>query len=75
MKLSQRRAESVKRFLTSLGIDEKRLTATGMGDKEPKGDNNTEEGRLMNRRVEVKLTNTEISTTTRTKTDRNKKNE
>ncbi len=75
MKLSQRRAESVKRFLTSLGIDEKRLTATGMGDKEPKGDNNTEEGRLMNRRVEVKLTNTEISTTTRIKTDSNKKTE
>lgn len=75
IKLSQRRAESAKRFLTSLGIDEKRLTATGMGDKEPKGDNNTEEGRFMNRRVEVKLTNTETTTTTRTKMDSNKKKE
>ncbi len=75
MKLSQRRAESVKRFLTSLGIDGKRLNAVGVGDKEPKGDNNTEEGRLMNRRVEVKLTNTETTTTTRFKTDNNKKTE
>lgn len=66
MKLSQRRAESVKRFLGSLGVDSKRLTAVGKGDTEPKADNNLEEGRLMNRRVEVQLTNTEFVTTKRT---------
>jgi outer membrane protein OmpA-like peptidoglycan-associated protein len=68
-KLSQRRAESVKRFLGSLGVDPKRLEAVGKGDTEPKADNNLEEGRLMNRRVEVQLTNTEFVTTTRTKVE------
>jgi len=67
LKLSQRRAESVKNFLGSLGVDSKRLTAVGKGDTEPKADNNLEEGRLMNRRVEVQLTNTEFVTTKRTK--------
>jgi outer membrane protein OmpA-like peptidoglycan-associated protein len=67
MKLSQRRAESVKRFLGSLGVDPKRLNAVGKGDTDPKADNNLEEGRLMNRRVEVQLTNTEFVTTKRTK--------
>ena len=67
LKLSQRRAESVKRFLGSLGVDSKRLTAVGKGDTEPKADNNLEEGRLINRRVEVQLTNTEFVTTKRTK--------
>lgn len=67
LKLSQRRAESVKRFLTSLGVQESRLQAVGMGDKQPKGDNNTLEGRLMNRRVEVKLMQTEFVSTIRSK--------
>jgi outer membrane protein OmpA-like peptidoglycan-associated protein len=67
LKLSQRRAESVKRFLGSLGVDSKRLNAVGKGDTEPKADNNLEEGRLINRRVEVQLTNTEFVTTKRTK--------
>jgi outer membrane protein OmpA-like peptidoglycan-associated protein len=67
LKLSQRRAESVKKFLSSLGVDASRLTAVGKGDTEPKADNNLEEGRLMNRRVEVQLTNTEFVTTSRTK--------
>lgn len=67
LQLSQRRAESVKRFLSSLGVQESRLKAEGKGDKEPKGDNNTLEGRLMNRRVEVKLTETEFVSTKRSK--------
>ena len=67
LQLSQRRAESVKRFLASLGVQESRLNAEGKGDKEPKGDNNTLEGRLMNRRVEVKLTETEFVSTKRSK--------
>ncbi len=67
LQLSQRRAESVKRFLSSLGVQESRLNAEGKGDKEPKGDNNTLEGRLMNRRVEVKLTETEFVSTKRSK--------
>lgn len=54
--LSQRRAESVKKFLQSLGVDGERLNPVGMGSEQPMADNATEEGRLMNRRVEVKLT-------------------
>ena len=64
--LSQKRAESVKRFLENLGIEAKRLKASGLGDTKPKGDNATEEGRLMNRRVEVQITNTRKVTQKRT---------
>lgn len=73
LQLSQRRAESVKRFLTSLGVKGSRLKAIGMGDKEPKGDNNKLEGRLMNRRVEVKLMQTEFVSTKRSKNNTDSK--
>jgi len=65
LQLSQRRAESVQKFLSSLGVESKRLNSKGMGDTQPKADNDKEEGRLMNRRVEVVLTNKEFSTTKR----------
>ena len=39
LKLSQRRAESVQKFLSSLGVESKRLNSKGMGDKQPKADN------------------------------------
>ena len=67
--LSQRRAESVKRFLSSLGVDPNRLEAVGMGDTDPRADNRTLEGRLINRRVEVKMTKTDVTTTKRTQVD------
>ena len=60
LKLSQRRAETVRNVIISMGVEANRLTAVGKGDKEPKTDNNTEEGRLMNRRVEVQLVQTMI---------------
>lgn len=66
MKLSQRRAESVKRFLSSLGVDPSRMEAIGKGDTEPRASNALEEGRLMNRRVEVKLVKTTFQDTRRT---------
>ena len=68
--LSQRRAESVKRFLSSLGVEPGRLEAIGMGDTEPSANNLTVEGRLLNRRVEVKMTKREITTTKRSQTDK-----
>jgi outer membrane protein OmpA-like peptidoglycan-associated protein len=53
--LSQNRAESVKTFLVSLGVNSNRIKAIGKGSTEPKASNDTDEGRLMNRRVEVEL--------------------
>jgi outer membrane protein OmpA-like peptidoglycan-associated protein len=65
LRLSQRRAESVRDLLVKFGVDGSRLKAVGMGDTQPRGDNATPEGRLMNRRVEVELTNTRIRQTRR----------
>lgn len=52
--LSQRRAASVRRYLTSKGINEKRITAVGYGEEDPIADNNTASGRAKNRRVALK---------------------
>lgn len=71
LKLSQERAESVKQFLTSLGVLPERLKAIGMGDKKPKADNSKEEGRMLNRRVEVKLMEQEKVETKRTQLEEN----
>ncbi|NOY66351.1 MAG: flagellar motor protein MotD [Gammaproteobacteria bacterium] len=51
--LSAARAASVVKLFARLGIQEKRLSATGFGEFRPVGDNNTIEGRLKNRRVIV----------------------
>ena len=64
IELSQRRAEAVKKYLVSLGIDSNRIQAKGMGSAESKADNSTLEGRLMNRRVEVILESTVRKTRT-----------
>jgi outer membrane protein OmpA-like peptidoglycan-associated protein len=50
--LSLRRAESVKAWLVSKGIQDSRITARGFGPENPIGDNATVEGRAMNRRIE-----------------------
>lgn len=55
LNLSQKRAESVVGYLVSKGIDGSRLTAVGYGEANPVGDNETEEGRAANRRVEMKI--------------------
>ncbi|HEY8079873.1 MAG TPA: OmpA family protein [Labilithrix sp.] len=53
--LSERRAQSVMRWLTSNGIDKKRLEAKGFGLERPVDSNDTEEGRANNRRVEFHI--------------------
>jgi outer membrane protein OmpA-like peptidoglycan-associated protein len=54
--LSQKRAEAVKDFLTKKGIDSRRITAMGYGSSKPLASNDDEdEGRELNRRVEFKV--------------------
>ncbi|MGD9493035.1 MAG: OmpA family protein [Bacteroidales bacterium] len=51
--LSRSRATSVAYYIRDKGIDDTRLSAVGFGDTQPIADNNTEEGRQKNRRVEI----------------------
>jgi flagellar motor protein MotB len=55
MNLSKSRAELVKAILVGYGADALKLSTDGKADKEPIGDNNTDEGRRINRRVEIKI--------------------
>ena len=54
--LSERRAQSVSTYLQGKGIAVGRLAASGAGKADPIGDNETEEGRALNRRVVIKRT-------------------
>jgi len=51
-KLSQKRAESVMRYLIEHGVDAKLIKAIGYGFEKPIANNNTPEGRAKNRRIE-----------------------
>ncbi len=53
--LSENRANTVRNYLISKGIDPTRLTAKGYGFSVPVADNKTAEGRAQNRRTEVKI--------------------
>ncbi len=53
MDLSQRRAQAVQSALVQRGVEASRITARGYGKSYPVADNNTAEGRAMNRRVEI----------------------
>lgn len=54
-KLSDRRAETVRRSLVEQGVAANRLSAVGYGPSQPLADNSTVEGRQINRRVEVAI--------------------
>lgn len=53
--LSQNRARTVREYLREAGIEESRLLAVGYGESQPVADNDTEDGRELNRRVELKV--------------------
>ena len=57
-KLSVRRAEAVKNYLTGKGIEKNRVYTEGKGEKQPVADNKTSEGRAKNRRVEIEVVGT-----------------
>jgi OOP family OmpA-OmpF porin len=57
-KLSIRRAESVKKYLVSQGIEAKRIYVEGKGESQPVADNKTTEGRAKNRRVQIEAIGT-----------------
>lgn len=52
-KLSESRANAVRDYLASRGVDRSRMTAKGFGEASPVADNKTEAGRKQNRRVEL----------------------
>lgn len=56
MTLSQARADAVRNYLISKGIEANRIIAVGYGETQPVADNTTEEGRKQNRRTEVRIT-------------------
>ena len=61
-KLSERRANAVKAYLVSKGIEKNRVYTEGKGKKQPVADNKTAEGRAKNRRVEIELIGVRPST-------------
>ena len=56
LKLSDDRAKSVEAELVKLGIDPARMQAEGYGQDHPVADNKTEEGRQLNRRISLRVT-------------------
>ena len=53
--LSERRADSVRKYLVEKGIGEAQLTSAGFGESNPIATNDTREGRALNRRVELQV--------------------
>ncbi|MFC4141176.1 OmpA family protein [Pedobacter mendelii] len=57
MSLSVDRANAVKSYFVNAGLSASNFTIVGHGEKEPISSNNTEEGRMVNRRTDIKVQN------------------
>ena len=57
-KLGLRRAEAVKAYLVSRGIEKNRVYTESKGERQPVADNKTAQGRAKNRRVEIEVVGT-----------------
>ncbi len=55
LKLSQRRADAVMKYLVGSGVDASQLVANGYGESQPIAPNTTSDGRTLNRRVEFRV--------------------
>lgn len=53
--LSERRAQAVADYLAAQGVQRERMEVVGMGKRYPIASNDTEQGRAMNRRVEIRI--------------------
>jgi len=53
LRLSEKRALSIKSYLINKGLSEKRIKTLGLGSKNPISTNETNEGRALNRRTEI----------------------
>ncbi len=55
MAVSQARAEVIRNYLLSQGIEAKQVKAKGYGSVRPLADNATDDGRKQNRRIEISV--------------------
>lgn len=62
MDLSQQRANAVKDYLVSKGVDASKLSTKGMGETDPVATNATEQGRFRNRRIEFTVYDESMAT-------------
>jgi outer membrane protein OmpA-like peptidoglycan-associated protein len=60
-KLSERRAEAVRRYLLDAGVPPEIMTVTGWGKRKPRVDGASEAARAKNRRVELGIVNSRVS--------------
>ncbi len=61
-KLSLRRAQAVKDYMVSKGVESGKITVEGKGERQPEASNKTKQGRAQNRRVEIEFSGSEIVT-------------
>ncbi len=57
LKLSEKRAEAIRRSLVDQGVERQRISTEGLGESYPVASNDTDAGRQRNRRVEVIVSN------------------